>query len=123
MWIALGNTSLLDWDALTSSLGWIGSPSSSLASEAITSLAFMLLEVPEPVWKTSMREVLVVLARRDRAGRLLDRRGLLGARAPRAGRSSRAAAPLISPSAATSAGSIGRPEIGKFSTARWVCAR
>ena len=54
MWIALGKTSLLDCEALTWSLGCTGSPSSWLASEAITSLAFMLLEVPEPVWKTSI---------------------------------------------------------------------
>ena len=34
----------------------------------------------------------------------------------------RAASALISASARTSARSIGSPEIGKFSTARWVCA-
>ena len=34
-----------------------------------------------------------------------------------------AAAPLIRPRAATRAGSIGTPEMGKFSTARCVCAR
>jgi hypothetical protein len=33
----------------------------------------------------------------------------------------RAAACLIRPSACTNAGGIGCPEIGKFSTARWVC--
>ena len=54
MWIALGKTSLLDCEALTWSLGWTVSPRSSLASEAITSLVFMLLEVPDPVWKTSI---------------------------------------------------------------------
>jgi hypothetical protein len=35
---------------LTWSLGWAASP----ASLAITSLAFMFEEVPEPVWKTSI---------------------------------------------------------------------
>ena len=54
MWMALGKTSLLDWEALTWSFGWTGSPSSRLAREAITSLAFMLLDVPEPVWNTSI---------------------------------------------------------------------
>ena len=54
MWMALGKTSLLDWEAFTSSLGCTVSPSSRPAREAITSLAFMLLEVPEPVWKTSI---------------------------------------------------------------------
>jgi len=77
MWIALGKTSLLDWEALTWSLGCTGAPCSSVASDAITSLAFMLLDVPDPVWKTSI---------------------------------------------GNSAGSIGTPEMGKFSTARWVCA-
>ena len=52
-------TSLEDWQRLTWSLGWTGLrvprgwPSSSLARLAITSLAFMLVEVPEPVWKMS----------------------------------------------------------------------
>jgi hypothetical protein len=54
MWIALGKTSLLDWEAFTSSLGWTGLPSSVVASEAITSLAFIFDDVPEPVWKTSI---------------------------------------------------------------------
>ena len=35
---------------LTSSFGWTSSP----ASVAITSFAFMFDEVPEPVWKTSI---------------------------------------------------------------------
>ncbi len=49
-WIAEGNTSLEDCDALTWSLGWTSRPSACEASVAMTSLAFMLLEVPEPVW-------------------------------------------------------------------------
>ena len=59
-WMAVGNTSLVLWPRLTWSLGWIGffglkrsPPDSSIARLAITSLAFILLEVPEPVWKTS----------------------------------------------------------------------
>ena len=58
-WIAVGNTSLLDWPRLTWSLGCTGSreprspPRSSIARLAMTSLAFMFVDVPLPVWKTS----------------------------------------------------------------------
>ncbi len=52
--MADGITSLLDWDALTWSLGWTGCPNCSAASVAMTSLAFMFDEVPEPVWYTSI---------------------------------------------------------------------
>jgi len=51
----VGMTSSLDWPLLTWSLGCTGRflplspPSSSLARLAITSLAFMLVEVPDPV--------------------------------------------------------------------------
>ena len=53
--MAEGNTSLEDWEAFTWSLGWtffdpLASPSSSAARLAITSLVFMLEDVPEPVW-------------------------------------------------------------------------
>ena len=47
---ALGITSLLLWPRLTWSLGWIASCEARAATCATTSLAFMLLEVPEPVW-------------------------------------------------------------------------
>ena len=63
----------------------------------------------------------MVLARRDRARRLLDRGGPLGALSTPSLLVC-AAAPLIIPSAAIRAGSMGSPEIGKFSTARWVWA-
>ena len=53
-WIDVGNTSLLDWLALTWSLGCTSRPSAREARVAITSLAFMFDEVPEPVWKTSI---------------------------------------------------------------------
>src|SRR5579884_2666606 len=45
-----GNTSFELWPMLTSSFGWTSSP----ASVASTSFAFMFDEVPEPVWKTSI---------------------------------------------------------------------
>jgi hypothetical protein len=54
MCIDVGNVSLLDWLALTWSLGWTGRPRRSEASSATTSFMFMLDDVPEPVWKTSI---------------------------------------------------------------------
>ena len=48
-WTADGKTSLELWPMLTWSLGCTSGP----ASFAMTSLAFMFDEVPEPVWKTS----------------------------------------------------------------------
>ena len=51
--MADGNTSLDDCDAFTSSFGWTGRPSRSVARLAITSFMFMFVEVPDPVWKTS----------------------------------------------------------------------
>jgi hypothetical protein len=51
--MAEGNTSLDDCEALTSSLGCTRVPSRSLARVARTSFMFMLVDVPEPVWKTS----------------------------------------------------------------------
>ena len=48
-WMAVGIASLLLWHMLTWSLGCTALPSRRLASAAITSLAFMLLLVPEPV--------------------------------------------------------------------------
>ena len=53
-WIEDGKTSLDDWEALTWSLGCTARRGSGTARVAITSLAFMLDEVPEPVWKTSI---------------------------------------------------------------------
>ena len=92
-----------------------------MARLAITSLAFMFDDVPEPVWKTSI--------------------GKWSSQSPRATSTAAswialavslsitlrrpftvADAPLIDASAPISARSIGRPEIGKFSTARCVCA-
>ncbi len=53
--MAVGYVSLDDWPMLTWSLGWTGRllprtpPASSMARLAMTSLAFMLVCVPEPV--------------------------------------------------------------------------
>ena len=43
----------------------------------MTSLAFMLLDVPEPVWKTSIGNSPSQLPAGDVAGRRLDRPGLV----------------------------------------------
>jgi hypothetical protein len=54
-WITVGITSLLLWLRLTWSFGCTGVPPEyCVARRAITSFAFMLLLVPEPVWKTSI---------------------------------------------------------------------
>ena len=53
MRIAVGTTSFDDCDTFTWSLGCTSCPSASVASDAITSLAFMFDDVPEPVWNTS----------------------------------------------------------------------
>ena len=66
-----GEHSFEDWPQLTWSLGCTGSfepsspPSISMARLAITSLAFMLDWVPEPVCHTDQRELVVELAGDD----------------------------------------------------------
>ena len=50
---AVGKVSLLDWLALTTSLAWTSRPSARPARVATTSLTFMFVEVPLPVWNTS----------------------------------------------------------------------
>ncbi len=70
MWTAVGKTSFDDCPMLTWSLGWTGflvpicPPRIWIARLAITSLAFMLLDVPDPVWKMSTMKCVVVRARR-----------------------------------------------------------
>jgi hypothetical protein len=54
-WIAVGMTSFEDWHRLTWSLGWTSRdprspPRISVARLAMTSLALVLVDVPEPVW-------------------------------------------------------------------------
>jgi hypothetical protein len=54
-WTEVGKTSFEDWEALTWSFGWtvVALPAASrarVARVAMTSLAFMFEEVPEPVW-------------------------------------------------------------------------
>ena len=59
IYIAVGKVSLEDWPRFTSSFGLIGflepstPPAIWMARLAMTSLAFMLLCVPDPVWNTT----------------------------------------------------------------------
>ena len=54
MCMAVGKVSLDDWDMFTSSLGWSsGFPARALPRLATTSLAFMLVWVPDPVCQTT----------------------------------------------------------------------
>ena len=68
MCIAVGKVSFDDWLMLTWSLGWTGffepisPPSISIARFEITSLAFMLDCVPEPVCQTTSGKCVVELA-------------------------------------------------------------
>ena len=102
---------------LTWSLGWTGSP----ARFAITSLAFMFDEVPEPVWKTSIGNwsscspaAIASAAAAIRSARSRSSR-------PRSALT-RAAAPLIRPSQWITGNGTRSPETGKFSTALLVSA-
>ena len=96
-------------------------PRRSVARVAITSLAFMLLLVPEPVWNTSIRNSSSASRRHLFSGGA-DRLGHVRFGIPSSPFTCAAAA-LITPSAAMCAGSSPCPEMGKFSTARWVVAR
>jgi hypothetical protein len=122
MWIADGKTSFDDWDAFTWSFGCTGFPNASVARVAMTSLVFMLLDVPEPVWKTSIGKCWSQspLATDSAASEIAP--ATSASRTPRSAFTV-AAAPLIAASAPISSRSMGVPEIGKFSTARCVWAR
>ena len=54
MRIAVGTVSLDDCEALMWSLGCTPSPTAADASVDSTSLTFMFVDVPEPVWKMSI---------------------------------------------------------------------
>jgi hypothetical protein len=109
---ALGKTSFDDWPMLTWSLGWAPSP----ARFAMTSLAFMFDDVPEPVWKTSIGNC----SSCSPAATCSAADAMRSARSLSSSPSSpltRAAAPLIWPSQRTTATGTRSPEIGKLSTA------
>lgn len=121
-WMAVGNTSLLDCEALTWSLGWTCWPVRSEARVARTSLVFMLLDVPEPVWKTSMGKCSSKSPRATSTAASWMPFARSASTTPRSALT-RAAALLMVASAWMSERSMRVPETGKFSTARWVWAR
>ena len=125
--MAVGITSFDDWPALTWSLGWTGSrepsspPSISMARFEMTSLAFMLVDVPEPVWKTSTTNWSSSLPSATSCAARTITSAVSGSSSPRS-RLTSAAASLIWPRARMKDGGNRRSLIGKFSTARIVWA-
>ena len=120
----VGNTSLDDCEAFTWSLGWTVTsvPASSwFASCDRTSFVFMFEEVPEPVWNTSMGKC----ASKSPEMTLSAAERIAAARWESSTSSSSfavAAAFFTWASAAMCSRSSVLPEMGKFSTARCVCA-
>ena len=97
-------------------LTWSFACTSSPASVAITSLAFMFEHVPEPVWKTSIGNwsscspaAIAVAGGGDALGR--------SASSSPSSAFTRAAAALIRPSQRATGTGIGSPETGKLATA------
>ena len=97
---------------LTSSFTWTSSP----ASAAITSFAFMFEDVPEPVWKTSIGNWSSNSPAAILSPAAAIRSAFSGSRRPSSA-FARAAAALIRPSQRATEVGIGSPETGKFSTA------
>ena len=96
----------------TWSLGCTPSP----ASAAMTSLAFMFDEVPEPVWKTSIGNWSSCSPAATSSAARAIASASLGSSLPSSALA-RAAAPLMRPSQwMTEAGTVS-PEMGKLSTA------
>ena len=120
-WMALGKVSFEDWLALTTSFGWHSTPARS-ASDEITSFTFMLVLVPDPVWKTSIGKCSSCRPSTISSTAATMASRCSGETTPRSA-FVRAAAALTRARAWTSDAGSGRPLIGKFCTARWVCAR
>ena len=120
-WIAVGITSFDDCPMFTWSFGCTLRPDARVARFAMTSFAFMLLLVPEPVWNTSIGKctscspaaTAVAAAAIAFASPFFMWPSVAFAEAH---------APLIRPSARMNSRGIGMPEIGKFCTARCVVA-
>ena len=93
-----------------------------MARLAITSFAFMLELVPEPVWNTSTGNCASYPPAATSSAAVAIAAARSSASTP-IRPLTRAAAAFTSPSARICARSRPRPEIGKFSTARCVCAR
>ena len=122
MWMEEGKTSLDDWEAFTWSLGCTSRPRRSVASVAMTSLVFMFDEVPEPVWKTSTGKCSSQRPSATSAAASAIALAMSLSSTPSSALTCAAAA-LIRARASMWARSRRCPEMGKFSTARWVWAR
>jgi hypothetical protein len=93
-------------------------PRISVARLAMTSLALVLVDVPEPVWKMS-RELVVEVALHHLVGRGADGLGDVVGESPRRPNGGRR--PLEETERPDDPPAESRsPEIGKLSTARWV---
>ena len=92
--------------------GWTPAP----ASFAITSLAFMFDEVPEPVWKTSIGNCLSWAPDATSAAAAEIAFAVFASSRPRSPLTT-AAAPLMRPSQWMTSAGTGSPEILKFATA------
>ena len=88
----------------------------------MTSLAFMFDEVPEPVWNTSTGKC-SSYSPSATARAAFSIASAIGCSTTPSSALTRAAAALMRASAAICARSSRCPEMGKFSTARCVCAR
>ena len=111
-WTADGKTSFELWPMLTSSFACTSSP----ASDAITSFAFMFELVPEPVWKTSIGNWSSCSPWAIASPAAAIRSALSASSSPRLA-FARAAAALIRPSQRATGTGIGSPETGKLATA------
>src|SRR3954466_5033594 len=109
---ALGKTSLEDCPLLTWSLGCAPSP----ARLAMTSLAFMFDDVPEPVWKTSIGNWSSCSPLATRSPAAATRSATSRSSLPSSALV-RAAAALMRPSQRTTETGTRSPETGKFATA------
>ena len=97
-------------------LTWSFACTSSPASVAITSLAFMFDEVPEPVWKTSIGNWSSSSPPATRSAAAAMRWARSASSSPSSALT-RAAAALIRPSHRATGTGIGSPETGKLATA------
>ena len=111
-WTAEGKTSLEDWPMLTWSLACAPSP----ARLASTSLAFMLEEVPEPVWKTSTGNWSSCSPAATASPAAAMRSARAGS-SPPSSPLTRAAAAFSRPSQRTTGTGTRSPDTGKLSTA------
>ena len=127
MLMTVGITSLEDWPRLTWSFGCTGffapsgAPRISLALLAITSLAFMFHDVPDPVWKTSIGKWASHFPCAISSAACSIARAMGASRRPSAPFTD-AAACFTCPSARTRDTGIRSSETEKFSTARCVWA-